>query len=388
MPLCSLDLPTVDCARAHLTPSPLSPAHLQLVAVDHHVYNSVTICQIPYTEGSKFTKKTVSLGSASALGVRVCSLSPCGGEEDWGGFPGGTFVAFGTYTNSLTVLLTSANSLPYSFEHSPSHVKALPSTSVLSTFTGYTETVDGTFLPNEVDAEGLGSIATKLNRSSRESRSRSLVKLLDTAGEALPPPGGPPGEGGVDATMDATTFLPSLPSLLPSPDAPVDFSAAVPKTGVSMISWAKGGCYVASLSARIPNCIWIWSITGTAPAPVRGDGSVPEVEDEFAQIGGGLSRLLCFRQPVRSFRFSPKRNALAVATGTARVYIFTFEKGVVYVDLPSVYKGMEVVSVRWGKGDEIVAIGKKGCVLMRLEEEGEEEEEEGEEGGEGGEGRE
>ncbi|GMI57804.1 hypothetical protein TeGR_g1660 [Tetraparma gracilis] len=35
--LCSLPLPTADCARALLVPSPVSPSHLQLLAVDHHL---------------------------------------------------------------------------------------------------------------------------------------------------------------------------------------------------------------------------------------------------------------------------------------------------------------------------------------------------------------
>ena len=120
-----------------------------------------------------------------------------------------------------------------------------------------------------------------------------------------------------------------------------------------MVSWSKGGSYVASLSASIPNSVWIWSITG---------GS----DEESGSAGGGLANLITFRQPVRSFRFSPVDDLLCIATSTSRVYMFSFKDGVTYIDLPPVYKGMEVVSVRWGGGNEIVAVGRKGVVFVRL----------------------
>jgi len=112
------------------------------------------------------------LGTSSSLGVRVSCPNPAS-ISNTTGYPSGTFVAFGSYTNTLSVLLTHTNSLPYSFAHKPTHVNSLPSTDVLRDFVGYTETVDGTFLPKEVDAEGLATVATTFNRMSREEVRRS-----------------------------------------------------------------------------------------------------------------------------------------------------------------------------------------------------------------------
>ena len=55
----TIPLPTIDCARTCFTPSPVSPAHMQLVVVDHHVYNEVTIVSVPAHGGGESVMRTI-----------------------------------------------------------------------------------------------------------------------------------------------------------------------------------------------------------------------------------------------------------------------------------------------------------------------------------------
>jgi hypothetical protein len=386
-----IPLPTLDVAKTLITASPVSQANLQLIAIDHHVYAKVAVCEIPSmptmpgTSPARYNGviKIINLSSVDCLGVRTSMMnpSPLTYSQSSPSYPAGTFVALGQYTNALTVLLTLTNTTPFTFHHTTTPLTTLSKGEVLPTFVGYTETIDGSFLPNEIDIQGLDNIARGFTWSSRGERRRSLVQVLD-ANNNSNNNNSKNSNSQEDAGLatqgtesSATTFLPSLPPVLPHPQAPVDYSQAVPKTGVSMMSWSPGGGYVATLSAAIPSCIWIWGVAGEGgdgggrQEEEEGDGTIPSKENN-AEPGGGLARILTFRQPVKSFRYSPSTSTLAIACSTSRVYLYSRECGVRYVDLPSVYGGMEVVSVRWGGGG-IVAVGRKGAVVLKLEEGGE-----------------
>ncbi|DAZ96823.1 TPA: hypothetical protein N0F65_007084 [Lagenidium giganteum] len=114
-----------------------------------------------------------------------------------------------------------------------------------------------------------------------------------------------------------------------------------PKLGISRVLWSPDSAFLATKSDQMPHNVWIW------------DTSTMTLHSVVALI-----------RPVRSFRWDPVNNRLAVCSGDHRVYLWSVE-GVSWIDLPSV--DFKVLLLRWHpQGTGLITVARQEFCCISL----------------------
>jgi hypothetical protein len=103
---------------------------------------------------------------------------------------------------------------------------------------------------------------------------------------------------GVAAAAPSSSFVPILPNALKF--IKPNYSKANPKVGVSMQSWSYSSRYLCTRNDCTPSVAYIWDTQSL-----------------------GLTSIIVFVKAIRSMRWSPKEDKLAIATGTNRLYMWS-----------------------------------------------------------------
>ena len=88
----------------------------------------------------------------------------------------------------------------------------------------------------------------------------------------------------------------TVPSMRPNPDVPN------PKVGVGLLAWSHGGRFLATRNDNMPRTLWVW------------DGEKLLLHSVLVHQGG-----------VRAAAWNPSRQLLAIATGSAKVFMWSPE---------------------------------------------------------------
>ena len=128
----------------------------------------------------------------------------------------------------------------------------------------------------------------------------------------------------------------SVPSQRPNPDK------AHPKVGVGLLSWSRGGKYLATRNDNMPRVLWIW------------DGETLL-----------LHSLLIQQSAITDAAWHPTQPLLALCTGGSTVYMWS-PKGCRVAPLPAAHE-LAVTSLSWNPlGDSLLLLDEGGrfCVCF------------------------
>mmetsp|Transcript_30164 Transcript_30164/g.39737 ORF Transcript_30164/g.39737 Transcript_30164/m.39737 type:complete len:508 (-) Transcript_30164:107-1630(-) len=272
-----------------------------------------------------------------ALGIRVSSVSPSG-----------YFVAVGSYDQSTRLIspLTWKPVLEYKHVTHPMH---LPSSSLCPDITYHcevdeksTEESDSQVHSNKenllqnslrrIGSESEISLHSFLKNNSNSiclnhtNKVKSLARRSQAAGKPI------------HATK--VTFASELPSQLPCTTP--DYRKANPKLGVGLLSWSYTGRYLATRNDNMPRVLWIWDSQSI-----------------------GLRAIVAFLEPIRSMKWQPQDECLALCTGNQRLYLWN-PSGLFWLDAPD---GFEVHGMRWseGSGSMLALLAKDKATICYME---------------------
>ncbi len=125
----------------------------------------------------------------------------------------------------------------------------------------------------------------------------------------------------------------SLP--MPLPSVRSDTSTENPKLGASIVIWSANGRYMATRNDNMPRLAWIWNV------------------ESFS-----LASVMLLISPIRHMQWSPEGHTLAIATGTRRIYLWTYH-GASWVDVTPDAGDFGVIGCRWQPKN-----GKNGMLLL------------------------
>jgi WD40 repeat protein len=115
------------------------------------------------------------------------------------------------------------------------------------------------------------------------------------------------------------------------PQIKVEPTDANPRLGVGMMAFSPSSRFIASRNDNMPETVWVWDVPRLA-----------------------LAAVLIHRNPVLSFRWDPKKDRLAVATGTGQMFLWA-PAGASVVDVPA-QVDFCVQNIRWAPTGEAVAL--------------------------------
>jgi WD40 repeat protein len=231
-----------------------------------------------------------------ALGVKTVSIAS-----------GGHLIAIGSYDEKVRLLNTTTWKPVTEFEH-----KA-PGTE--DSVCVYDEVVVRTDEQGEAESDG-GKENVAQQSSGAKIRGRG--KKEPTCGST---------DGDQHTHFVSSCVSQCIPNIRPDPTKPN------PRMGVGLLSWSADCRYLLSRNDNMPNTLWIWRMDKLKLAAVVGQINM-----------------------VRSARWSPTANVLAVCTGNAKLYLWS-AKGVSWIDVPT--EEFEVKGLRWcPTGDSVALLGK------------------------------
>jgi len=125
------------------------------------------------------------------------------------------------------------------------------------------------------------------------------------------------------------------------PSMKVANDKANPPLGVGLMEWSYDGQFIATRNDNMPNTVWIWEIQSLA-----------------------LKVVLIHLQPVKNFSWSPKKNDLAICTGTGKIFFWS-EEGASLCDVPYEGRNFNALNLTWSlNGNFLLLFDKNECLIV------------------------
>jgi WD40 repeat protein len=284
-----------------------------------------------------------------ALGVKTVSMAS-----------GGHLIAIGSYDEKVRLLNTTTWKPVTEFDHKPPGVD--------DGVCVYDEVVGG----REEEVDGGKENVSYQSSGSKSTKGRKAEWKADTQHSACDESG-----GRAEATQFASSCVPRvIPNIRPDPTKPN------PRMGVGLLSWSVDCRYLLSRNDNMPNTLWIWRMdklklgesstpsSTSCPHLMSTHTYSPTTPPHLTILSTTTHIPLPHLIPpspspgalvgqigmVRSARWSPTANKLAVCTGNAKLYLWS-PKGVSWIGVPT--DEFEVKGLRWcPSGDSVALLGK------------------------------